>query len=173
MIRVHGDLEEDLRQSAERTAAENLYAEQTGYRFSWCHGYARTPGSIEQFLDVRCEERVSLCIGCYETLTHDGRGRRRTPDEQSDLLQRRQCCTIRVLTWEDKALSYAWSSPQGAPHAAILHGTTATPEVQFASPTQPERPHPILSLRTFKAIERTQLGPASRLECLGPHLSRE
>ena len=34
---------------------------------------------------------------------------------------------------DGKPLTYQWSIPQGSPQAAILHGTTATPEVQFAS----------------------------------------
>ena len=34
---------------------------------------------------------------------------------------------------DGKPLTYLWSIPQGSPSAAILHGTTATPEVQFAS----------------------------------------
>ena len=34
---------------------------------------------------------------------------------------------------DGKPLTYLWSIPQGSPSAAILHGTTASPEVQFAS----------------------------------------
>jgi hypothetical protein len=34
---------------------------------------------------------------------------------------------------DDQPLTYQWSIPHGSPQAAILHGTTATPEVQFAS----------------------------------------
>ncbi len=34
---------------------------------------------------------------------------------------------------DGKPLTYEWSIPQGSPQAAILHGNTATPEVQFAS----------------------------------------
>ena len=34
---------------------------------------------------------------------------------------------------DDEPLTYQWSIPQGSPQAAILHGNTATPEVQFAS----------------------------------------
>jgi hypothetical protein len=34
---------------------------------------------------------------------------------------------------DSKPLTYEWSIPQGSPSAAILHGNTATPEVQFGS----------------------------------------
>ena len=37
------------------------------------------------------------------------------------------------ISADGKPLTYLWSIPQGAPQAAILHGTTASPEVQFAS----------------------------------------
>jgi len=33
---------------------------------------------------------------------------------------------------DGKPLSYEWSIPQGSPSAAILHGNTATPEIQFS-----------------------------------------
>jgi probable HAF family extracellular repeat protein len=34
---------------------------------------------------------------------------------------------------DDQPLTYQWSIPHGSPQAAILHGNTANPEVQFAS----------------------------------------
>jgi PKD domain len=33
---------------------------------------------------------------------------------------------------DGKPLTYAWTIPQNSPSASILHGTTATPTVQFA-----------------------------------------
>jgi hypothetical protein len=86
---AQGDREARELWVSDEETRDSEYAEQTGYMCDWCGGNARDPGSINRVLRIpRGDglERALLCFGCYETITVNGHGRRRTHEEQGALL---------------------------------------------------------------------------------------
>jgi hypothetical protein len=89
--RAQKDREVRERSVLEEAAKDSQCAEQTGYICVWCRGNTRRQGPRDRVLRIpRGDEveRALLCFGCYETITVDGRGRLRSPEEQLVLLSR-------------------------------------------------------------------------------------
>lgn len=79
---------------AQEEAKDRQHGEQTNGQCDWCGGAARSQGSMGGVLRIprgdalRGDDvqRVFMCVGCYETIAVDGRGRRRAAEEQRALL---------------------------------------------------------------------------------------